>query len=395
MGDLVLFRRVAVLFVGAGVFCASGACSSDREILAKEGPGPVFGSDAGEGGAPSAASPDGAVPLCPTAECPEGRVTCPSTPFPCAVDLTSDEENCGACGVRCRQDDAFLQTFHAISTCASSECHLVCAPGYADCNGNVEDGCEVSTLANKDNCGGCGVVCDDLCVGGKCGCGGSATYCPGQGCVSLHMNDDHCGACGHACPPSTKPPLPEAQHAYYGCVAGECDQLKCADGRADCNGDLGDPAGDGCEVEDLQTDPNNCGACGNVCEPGASCYNGKCVCPCGAPCFERLNSDFENCGTCGFVCPGDTRSIYASVQSLGAADPAHGRPICDQGACGYACSPHWDDCDGDISNGCETNILSDPHNCGACGVRCDGVEGQACVNGQCFMKECSDPGATQ
>jgi hypothetical protein len=394
MGDFVLLRRAAVLVVAAGVCSASGACSSGREILAKEGPSvPDFSSES-DASAPDSGT-DAALALCPTAECPPDRVTCPNKPFPCGVDLTSDEDNCGACGVRCRQDEAFLQTFHAITTCANAECRLVCAPGYADCNGNVEDGCEVSTLANKDNCGACGNVCDDLCVGGKCGCSGSATYCPGQGCVSLHVNDNHCGMCGRACPPSNKPPFPAEQHAYYGCVAGSCDQPKCEDQRADCNGDLGDPAGDGCEVENIQTDPNNCGACGNACEPGASCWDGKCVCPCGAPCFKGLNSDFENCGTCGFVCPGDTRSLYFSARSLGVADPAHGKPICDQGACGYQCSPHWADCDADIANGCETNILSDPHNCGACGVRCSGVEGQACVNGQCLMKECSDPGATQ
>ena len=69
-------------------------------------------------------------------------------------------------------------------------------------------------------------------------------------------------------------------------------------------------------------------------------------------------------------------------------DSAHGRPTCEQGVCGYQCSPNYADCDGDVDNGCETPLLDDPLNCGACGVRCDGVEGQACVDGHCLMKEC-------
>ena len=61
---------------------------------------------------------------------------------------------------------------------------------------------------------------------------------------------------------------------------------------------------------------------------------------------------------------------------------------CEQGACGYSCSPNFADCDSDTANGCETDVLSDPMNCGGCGIRCDGVEGQPCVDGKCLTKEC-------
>ncbi len=48
-----------------------------------------------------------------------------------------------------------------------------------------------------------------------------------------------------------------------------------------------------------------------------------------------------------------------------------------------SCPPGKQNC-----NGVCSNTQADPLNCGACGVRCDGVEGQACVDGQCLMKEC-------
>jgi hypothetical protein len=68
---------------------------------------------------------------------------------------------------------------------------------------------------------------------------------------------------------------------------------------------------------DLQTDVNNCGACGKVC-PGATSGSGSANClggvcgfscdggpefvPCGTKCAD-LRSDPTNCGLCGYSCP--------------------------------------------------------------------------------------------
>jgi hypothetical protein len=44
------------------------------------------------------------------------------------------------------------------------------------------------------------------------------------------------------------------------------------------------------------------------------------------------------------------------------------------------------DCDGDPSNGCETDLSADASNCRACGHACSGSEGAAaglCVDGRC------------
>jgi hypothetical protein len=43
------------------------------------------------------------------------------------------------------------------------------------------------------------------------------------------------------------------------------------------------------------------------------------------------------------------------------------------------------DCDGDESNGCETNIASSPDNCGSCGTACLSATGtmETCVAGMC------------
>lgn len=46
-----------------------------------------------------------------------------------------------------------------------------------------------------------------------------------------------------------------------------------------------------------------------------------------------------------------------------------------------ACGGGFADCDGETSTGCEVNLLTNSHHCGACDGRCRG--GMVCINGQC------------
>src|SRR5690349_98443 len=82
-----------------------------------------------------------------------------------------------------------------------------------------------------------------------------------------------------------------------------------------CNGDT--------TCHDLQSDPANCGSCGNACGTGLVCSAGACVSSCAAgttdcsgACVD-LSKSASNCGTCGNAC---------SV--------AHGTAACTNGTCG-------------------------------------------------------------
>jgi hypothetical protein len=85
---------------------------------------------------------------------------------------------------------------------------------------------------------------------------------------------------------------------------------------------------------------------------------------CGTECVNLL-TDSRNCGRCGTACP----------------TVANGAAVCIQGLCGFNCSPGWANCDQNRSNGCETNVTTDPRNCGRCGTVCP--SGATCRNGIC------------
>ncbi len=113
-----------------------------------------------------------------------------------------------------------------------------------------------------------------------------------------------------------------------------------------------------------QTDAANCGACGNVCGPGAGCCSGACT---------QFSTDANNCGKCGNACPSGSICCNASClpQSSLLTDPLN----C--GTCGNVCAGGMPCCNGTCAN----VFGSDPMNCGACGNACGA--GQVCCVGVC------------
>lgn len=89
----------------------------------------------------------------------------------------------------------------------------------------------------------------------------------------------------------------------------ECTAKNCNEYTASCRGCSNPcPGGRFCSglCKDISSDPNNCGACGNVCAPGVSCLNGTCGCPpgqtrCSGGC-TNTSSNSQNCGACGHAC---------------------------------------------------------------------------------------------
>jgi len=100
------------------------------------------------------------------------------------------------------------------------------------------------------------------------------------------------------------------------------------------------------------------------CEPGLT--------DCGG-CVNTL-SDAANCGSCGKVC-----GPYANATAS-----------CSGGQCAMSCNSGRADCNGGLSNGCETQ-LGTASNCERCGDDClalPHVDAAACQSGSCVITAC-------
>ncbi len=368
----------------------------------------------------SACAPPNAIGTCTSGECRvlscnAGFADCDGDPTNgCERNLATDPDHCGACARACSATGTLSRT------CSAGSCQPSCSAGHANCHTPAaplpDDGCEINLLTNPDHCGACGRACSGAgalaraCAGGLCaptcttGFGDcSAPAAPGldNGCETpLGTDVDNCGACGRVC-------------SSTGVAARSCNSGVCT---STCTGTLGNctqpPApqpDNGCEVN-LQDNISNCGGCGRACSANGttslSCSGGLCNPSCQAGrgdceqppapsadngCESSLATDPDHCGGCGRFCSGS-----------GALSRA-----CTAGSCDPSCAPGFGDCAtptwpiGD--DGCETSLLSDIANCGACGRGCSlsGASNTSCDAGSCNPTcqagrgDCGTPGASQ
>jgi hypothetical protein len=246
--------------------------------------------------------------------------------------------------------------------------------GGSTCNGNqmMCQGVCVDPMSDAKNCGGCGKPCMpmEVCSAGKCAapCTNSQIACDGA-CVNPMTDPNHCGDCKTAC----------ANNTF--CSMGHCS-LSCMMPLSQC----------GQSCVDTRSDPDHCGGCNSPCavlaHASRGCANSMCTlgaCDMGfrdcdgqlaTGCEVDVDNDPKNCGTCGKTCQ----------------NVANGSPGCTKGQCGVgSCLANFADCDGDPTNGCETNILTDLKNCGTCGKGCGMVANASasCTNGQCVIAQCN------
>jgi hypothetical protein len=227
-------------------------------------------------------------------------VTC-NSPSQCQTGAGTCNPNDGSCSYTAKTDgtvcdDGLICT--SGETCESGACGSPTANSCSlpavvysyDQIGNlmsqIPASCQATTCAAQGkNCGtmsdGCGAtlncgsfVAGQVCLSSDVCC--QPTTCEAQG-MSCGSIPDGCGgtlSCG-SCP--------------TGYVCGGNNMCICAPGTLCC------PAGDtlcGSSCEDLGTDANNCGACGNVC-PGT--LNGGPRCSSGS-CGIFCNFGYHDCG---------------------------------------------------------------------------------------------------
>lgn len=144
--------------------------------------------------------------VCEVSSCPRETLDCDADPDTCETENYT-VENCGACGVACPDRP------NATAICDEPGCTFFCGSEWADCDGDVANGCETA-VNTPQSCGECGVSCSaeegapynqvPACTNGKCDfvcksgyadCGGAPETC------ETNINEDlnHCGGCNQPC----------------------------------------------------------------------------------------------------------------------------------------------------------------------------------------------------
>jgi hypothetical protein len=284
-----------------------------------------------------------------------------------AMCVAQDAKNCGTCGHDCTR---LPHVSGAGVTCNGGRCVVpatACAPGFAHCTSNPDDGCEAD-LSGGAHCGSCSTVCSGstpVCsaIGGDAGAGfACSSGCPastptlcGASCVDLTSNAQHCANCANSCPTVT--------NGQPACANSTCG-FTCNNGYHACNG--------GCFAD---SDVAHCGAACSTCSTpvngSPTCAGGACTfscnanySPCGNTC-QNLATDPNNCGLCGKVCA-----------------LANATATCGTGLCAVsACNAGYGNCNNASGDGCEVNVSVDRNNCGTCGFVCGASFN--CTSGSC------------
>lgn len=311
----------AIVLVGSVL--GTPACSS-KEVS--------VGADVDNGNLGFADTPDGGdageadvtpapTLMCVSTTCPYPYTTCNTEKagFQCSVNLLNDPNNCGGCGISC--DD--YEPIGMKGQCVNGACDFQCLNlPYSqppqilkNCNGYLDDGCEANLLSDSNNCGACGHKCKAgvFCMDGACGCPAGKTLCDGS-CVDLSTDGRNCGACGNECPFEPDNGCEIIdKHASNSCTGGVCGKLACLPSWGDCNGDKATCPAGWDGCETRLLTVDNCGACGNKCAPGQVCLADNTGIHCSDTC-DMLG--LTDCGTKGEE-GGGCRDLNTDVEYCG------------------------------------------------------------------------------
>jgi hypothetical protein len=303
------------------------------------------------------------------ASCAIGYADCDANPGNgCEVDTAGDDQSCGSCGRTC-------SNAHGATSCRAGLCVPVCSAGFLSCDDDGTNGCEAD-LASAGSCGGCDATCTNAhgttsCIASACApsCDAGFADCDGDlrnGCeVNLASDPAHCGVCPTACDRDTQI-----------CSAGVCQLSPCSAGRGECDSD----STLACET-DLTSTLGDCGFCGNLC----TAAHGSAACVASACTVASCALGYGDCnGTAGDGCEVTLATSTAHCGGCtNACTNAHGTVSCVGSMCAPACSSGFGDCDTSRPNGCETT-LNTVSNCGMCGRVCPANGGTpACSAGVC------------
>lgn len=249
----------------------------------------------------------------------------------------------------------------------------------AHCQNNHLDQNETGVDCGGPECAACGVGVSCLrdsdcsnssCVDSACQDPSCANHKSDPGETDLDCGGSSCKPCSDGANCQVASDCVDKNCIQQTCVAATCsDKIQNGDEIAtDCGGSCpGCGEGTTCVAND-ECASGDCheGKCGALCQGSTAECDGDYR----TQCETNLKTDPDHCGACNTPCQLD-----------------HALPSCSGGVCKIAsCTPPYGDCDGNPTNGCETNLNSTAEHCGTCEVECSSTNGDAsCSGGKCSI----------
>lgn len=404
----------------------------------------------------------GAANAAAECKCPEGNPDCSPSEAACVIgcaegfldcdgpnDCETDEslaETCGACSNDCNVvGDDTSKNVRTVSCdelieegTSTYSCGLVCRAGFADCNDDFSDGCEVELAVGVDqgdgtvkHCGSCTLAstsgfdptfCGDLrnddvehvetfmCDSGTCAveeceafwgdCDGGTESGYQNGCEADLKRETNCGGCGIEC--DEFPRVFDADCVPQGNSAAVCEVTTCDVGFADCD----EAVANGCEVTEADgfAQIDSCGGCTNDCRPLLNEFDDAtavAICTWDSSDDETNTLDFcevrcdptavTSCGGCGNDCT-DLQTAGANLGSVSCSfvegDDVYKNNDDDLTFCDIECEQGFASCPAADSDPrtCETDVTT-LEDCGGCGQVC-------ATTGDVEKVDCVDNGAS-
>jgi hypothetical protein len=241
------------------------------------------------------------------------------------------------------------------------DCLADCADAFAPDTGPAPPPGEAGADAPSPTCPPCAAptpFCDSASL--RC-----VECLPGQNACPVGQYCDPDPAVGYKCTQgcATVADCVAAAQADAGADAQRDGEAGVADAAAGDGGDAGATTLACCNNRCVDTinDSRHCGACNNACNTSSECCSGTCT---------DVVSTTSSCGGCGRVCSSN------HVPS----------PTCGARACAGACEPGWGDCNANkLTDGCETDIFTNPQRCGTCTTVCSNnhIASPTCGGGSC------------
>lgn len=145
---------------------------------------------------------------CQVDACSAGFSDCNGLPEDgCEVELATNVGHCGTCGNAC-------STANGMPACVAGVCAVgSCNDGFGDCDKVASNGCEINITTDVNNCKACGKVCDFPNANEKCG----TTECEIASCLPGFVDLDKMTANGCECHITNADDLPDDSFVDSNC----------------------------------------------------------------------------------------------------------------------------------------------------------------------------------